>query len=412
MAERKTTVFVYLPGETQAVPAGIFTHDDSIGIGGFAYGRKYRELSNAVSVDPIALSLAAPIREARTNKGLYGAFRDAAPDLWGRLVIAKGLMVPPEALTEIDFLVEANATRVGALDFRPSPESLEPVMELPNFSALEDMQDAARLMQEGKTIHTDLLNLMRQGSSIGGARPKCTVEWNDALWIAKFSAVGDTINLPRIEYATMKLAEKCGIRVPPMQMEAVGGKDVFLIKRFDRTKSGSGWLRQGFLSALSFMQWDETDYHLWSYGALAQTMRKHVSINDIKELFSRMVFNILVRNTDDHPRNHGFSWNGDQAFLSPAYDITPSLARKGVNTEFGLVMHVGSQGKMADLNNAVSQCEGFGLSKEEAVIIIDRLQGIVKGWREVFLDAGVTEIEVSALAPSFIRCFDPLPEIK
>ena len=162
---------------------------------------------------------------------------------------------------------------------------------------------------------------------MGGARPKCTVEWQDALWIAKFPARGDTLNIPRIEYATMTLAGKCGIRIPALHLQSVGKTNVLLVRRFDREKHPEGWVRKGFLSSLSLLQWDEADRLSWDYGAIANVMRRHTSVHDIQELFRRMVFNILVRNTDDHPRNHGFLFDASGVELSPAYDLVPSLTQ-------------------------------------------------------------------------------------
>lgn len=116
--EKKLYVFIYLPGDTVAVPAGIFTHYPDDGIGRFAYGRRYLERQNALAVDPVALPLGAVHQDVTTNDGLYGAFRDASPDYWGRLVIAAELKSPPESLRETDYLLHSNATRVGCLDFR------------------------------------------------------------------------------------------------------------------------------------------------------------------------------------------------------------------------------------------------------------------------------------------------------
>ncbi|MBW1943989.1 MAG: HipA N-terminal domain-containing protein, partial [Deltaproteobacteria bacterium] len=134
MAEKKITVFIYLPNETVAVPAGIFTHESDPGVGAFAYGRKYMERKNALPVDPVSLPLGPATQEVTSNAGLYGTFRDAAPDYWGRLVIATELKVPPEALSEMDFLMDGNATRVGNLDFRWTPDDPEPLLEPPHFS--------------------------------------------------------------------------------------------------------------------------------------------------------------------------------------------------------------------------------------------------------------------------------------
>ncbi|MEA2083430.1 MAG: hypothetical protein U9O82_04130 [Thermodesulfobacteriota bacterium] len=199
MAQRKITVFIYLPNETVAVPAGIFSHDADAGIGSFSYGRRYVERINALPVDPIALPIGPSPGEVISNGGIYGAFRDASPDYWGRLIIATEAKVPPEAISELDFLLASNATRVGNLDFRLSPDDPEPDLKPPHFNQLADVILAAEKIEMGEQTEDHLLQLLRQGTSMGGARPKCTVEWNKALWIAKFSAHGDTLNIPRIK---------------------------------------------------------------------------------------------------------------------------------------------------------------------------------------------------------------------
>jgi len=405
MAEKKIIVFIYLPGETVAVPAGIMTYNSDLKVGSFAYGRRYIERENALAVDPVALPIGLPPREVTINRGLYGAFRDAAPDFWGRLVIAAERKVPPEALSEIDFLLKTNATRVGNLDFRLSLDDPEPSLEPPHFNQMEQVLDSAARIEAGEKISKHLLRLLYQGTSVGGARPKCTVEWKDALWISKFPSMGDTLNIPRIEYATMSLAKKCGIRVPELLLESAGGKNIFLVRRFDRENKGKkGWARKGFLSALSLMQWDENDRLIWDYGGIADIMRRHSTADDIRELFRRMAFNILVRNTDDHPRNHGFLFTGDRIELSPAYDIVPSLAQPGVDTDFNLAMSVGKIGREASLKNALSHAARFGLSLKEARGLIEHLVGITRGWRTHFKTVGCPESEIKALEPSFARC--------
>ncbi len=401
MSERKITVFIYLPGETVAVPAGRFVHSSESEIGSFAYGRRYVERSNALSVDPVALPLGVHPQEARGSGGLYGAFRDASPDYWGRLVIASEMNAPLEALNDIDYLLAANATRVGNLDFRISPEDPESELAPPYFNRLPDILEAAEKIESGGKVERHLIQLLRQGSSMGGARPKCTVEWENALWIAKFSAKGDSLNFPRIEYATMTLAALCGIRIPDVRVISFGGRDVFVIRRFDRDKSGKGWLRHGFISALSLMQWDEWDRVRWDYPSIADTMRRYTKADDIRQLFRRMVFNILVRNTDDHPRNHGFLIHGKKIELSPAYDIVPTPARQGIGTEFDLALCVGDQGRKATIQNALSRCARFGISNQEALHIIDEIQTTVCNWRKHFQDHGVSDHDADMLGPSF-----------
>ncbi|MDM8524936.1 HipA domain-containing protein [Desulfococcaceae bacterium HSG8] len=408
MTEKTITVFIYLPGETIAVPAGLFTHSSESGIGTFAYGRRYIERKNALPVDPIALPLGVLPQPVSINGGLYGVFRDAAPDYWGRLIISVAMSAPPEALSEADYLLAANATRAGNLDFRMSPRDPEPRLGPPHFNTLPDIMDAAEKIGSGRKADQNLFQLLRQGSSLGGARPKCTVEWEDGLWIAKFPAKGDSLNIPRIEYAAMNLAGRCGIRIPEVRVISVGKKDVFMIRRFDREKSGDAWLRQGFLSGLSLMQWDERDRMRWDYPAIADAMRRYTTAEDIRELFRRMIFNILVRNTDDHPRNHGFLTDAGKISLSPAYDIVPAPSRAGIGTDFYLAMSVGDKGRQATLKNALSRAARFGISNEEAFDIVGRLRGMVCNWREHFEAHGVSAIEADMLAPSFERCHETL----
>ncbi|KPA09472.1 phosphatidylinositol kinase [Candidatus Magnetomorum sp. HK-1] len=404
MREKKITVFIYLPGETVAVPAGIFTHEEDIGIGFFNYGRKYIERKNALPLDPIALPLGLQMNEVTTNRGLYGTFRDSAPDYWGRLVIAAEQKLAPEALSEIDFLLNANATRVGNLDFRKTPDDPEPLLEPPHFNQMEQILEAAFKIEQGEDVSQNLLRLLHQGTSLGGARPKSTVQWKNALWIAKFSAHNDTLNIPRIEYATMTLAKICGIRIPELCVESIGKKDILLVRRFDRERFGNSWLRSGFLSSLSLMQWDEADRLSWSYGKIADTMRRYVSVQDLHELFRRMVFNILVRNTDDHPRNHGFIFDNKVFKLSPAYDIVPGLTQPGLGTTFFLAMSVGEYGREATLKNALTQAFRFGLSKKNATDMIKKLVNTVLEWRQVYIAAGCTDFEIQSLEPSFAMC--------
>lgn len=401
MSEKEIVVFIYLPGEIAAVPAGIFTYNTDLKVGNFVYGLRYQERANALAVDPIALPLGFEPSPAIANGGLYGSFRDASPDYWGRLVIASELNTVQEGISEIDFLLASNSTRIGNLDFRIGPYEPEPELKPPHFNQLSDIFKAARDIESGKPTKPSILHLLRQGSSMGGARPKCTVEWDDALWIAKFSSKGDTLDIPRIEYATMKLAQLCGVEIPPVQLVPVAGRNIYLIRRFDRDKTAVGWLRQGFISSLSLMRQDEHDRQDWSYPGIASIMRQHCPISDITQFFRRMVFNILVRNTDDHPRNHGFIVEGDDLRLSPAYDIVPSFVRSGVSTEFNLAMSVGEKGRKASLDNALSLCKQFGLSSRNASVIINEMLKKIRRWSLHFADSGIPKREIELLEPSF-----------
>jgi len=405
MPTSKLIVFCYLPGSAQAVPAGQFEHDDQMNIGMFQYGRRYQERANAMALDPVTLPLGPAIQPVETNGGLYGAFRDAAPDYWGRLVIASRMKRPPEALTEIDFLVHANATRVGNLDFRESPDSPEPPLAPPQFQNIGMLIEAAQELEQGHEIDDRSRLLLEQGSSLGGARPKCTAELDGEQWLAKFPSRNDRINIPRIEYATMTLAKACGLQTPELKLQQVAGKDVFLIHRFDRVPTGSGnWFRQGFASALSLAGWDERDHTRWSYRTVAERIRRH-SIHpaeDLNELFRRIAFNILVRNTDDHPRNHGFLYEEQGVSLSPLYDVVPSITPRGVGSEFFLAMNIGEEGRLASLKNLCSSAPAFNLKTTEAKELTDALREQVSDtWRDHFSEHGFSEQEIKLLAPSF-----------
>ena len=401
MASKEIIVFIYLPGERTAVPAGVFYHDSDSGVGTFVYGRRYRERANAMAVDPVALPLGIDPAPVTTNGGLYGAFRDASPDYWGRLVIVAELNTAPETISETDFLLAGNATRTGSLDFRLSPDAPEPELAPPHFNQLSGILGAAEDIESGRQAESHIVHLLRQGSSMGGARPKCTVEWKKALWIATFPSKGDTINIPRIEYATMKLAEACGVEIPEVAIIPVSGKDIYLIRRFDRERTAGGWLRHGFISSLSLMRQDERDRLDWSYPAIAAVMRRHCPASDILQFFRRMVFNILVRNTDDHPRNHGFLAGENGLHLSPAYDIVPSFVQHGVSTEFKLAMSVGERGREATIENALSLCGQFGLAGRNAQSTANEMLSTLKTWRKHFAECGVSEKEINLLEPSF-----------
>ncbi|OGV58504.1 MAG: hypothetical protein A2X45_17670 [Lentisphaerae bacterium GWF2_50_93] len=392
-----------MPNESTAVPAGVFSHDSDSGVGTFVYGRRYQERSNAMAVDPVFLPLGIDPAPVTTNGGLYGTFRDASPDYWGRLVIASELNTAPETISETDFLLAGNATRTGNLAFRLSPDSPEPKLAPPHFNQLSDILEASEDIESGRPAESHILHLLRQGSSMGGARPKCTVVWKNSLWIAKFPSKGDTINIPRIEYATMKLAQTCGIEIPEVKIVPASGKDIYLIRRFDRGGISGGWLRQGFISSLSLMRQDERDRLDWSYTAIASVMRQHCPASDIQQFFRRMVFNILVRNTDDHPRNHGFLTIENGLRLSPAYDIVPSFVQHGVSTEFSLAMSVGERGREATIDNALTLCGQFGLSRQNAQATINEMLKKTAKWRKHFSDCDVLEKEIKLLEPSFSR---------
>lgn len=396
-------VFIYLPGQTMAVPAGIFSYDPAGPQGIFQYGHRYLEREDAVSVDPVALPLDREPLPVTSNDGLYGAFRDASPDYWGRTVIAYDKKIATSALDEVDYLLLTNASRVGNLDFRQSLDDPEPQYAPPSYQAIGELIEAAQMLQQNQPIRRDHEQLLMRGTSIGGARPKCTTEWNGELWIAKFPSRGDPFDNARVEYATMTLARRCGINVADIRLQDIGGRDVLMVRRFDRESMGNGYGRTGFVSALSFMEWDQEDRAVFSYVSIADRMRQAGLGASLapQELYRRMAFNVFCRNTDDHPRNHGFLIRDGKLELSPAYDITPSAARIGVGSEFSLAMELGTEGRNASLGNLLSRHAQFGLRMEEARDMLSGIAKVVSGWEGHFLKCGVTKDDTEKFRGSF-----------
>jgi serine/threonine-protein kinase HipA len=398
-------VFIYLPDQIQATPAGRFRHDPAARLGHFDYGRKYLALPEALAVDPLELPLAGPIAPARTNDGLYGAFRDALPDFWGRLVLEKRLGIAMEAISADRMLLYSDASRVGNLDFRESPEAEEAPFGPPAVERLEDILAAASGADQGAALSTHMRVLLRQGTSMGGARPKCLVEDSTGLWLAKFPSIHDRWNNARVEMATMNLAASCGIRVPGMRLARAGNADVLLLERFDRRKTPEGYTRLGYCSALSVLGLDESERGSFSYLTFADRLRSAFPESWDKrhgeEMFRRVAFNILARNTDDHPRNHGILLHGTRMELAPAFDVTPTPARPGLNTDFYLAMAAGPHGRMADMDNLLAGCAHFGLTRKDAVAVLREMAEQIGKWRVFFEKAGVDENDTERFAYTF-----------
>ncbi len=396
-------VFIYLSGMTEAVPAGVFLYDDSEKTGEFKYGLRYEKREDALPVDPISLPLHTRALPTGLNGGIYGTLRDSIPDYWGRVVMAVKKDIAPEQLSLIDMMLESNAARIGNLDFRISADSPEPELSLPNYIKLEDIVAAAHSIENNEKVSQDILALYAQGSSMGGARPKCTVQMNDTMWLAKFPSKNDKANIPLIEYATMRLAAECGINTPEVRLEKIGAKDIFMVQRFDRIRTDKGWVRNGFMSALSLMKWDENDRHLWSYYTLADEMLRHMPVESVRQLYKRMLFNAFVNNSDDHPRNHGFLITGGDITISPAYDIVPSIKTKGVGTQSFLAMSVGKKGRSVDMENLLSYCYMFGYKSADHALdgCIKPMINIIRKWRDYFSDYGADSDTIRILEDTF-----------
>lgn len=406
-------VFIYLPGEATAVPAGDLElqelgTESTMSI--FGYGRRYLARPNAVPVDPISLPLTClPGDQSRyepANPPLFGAVRDAAPDLWGRRVLETMLKVPPDSVPESIYLLHAGPHRFGALDFRPDLASTEAPGLLPPLTELEYLVEAADRIQAGEPIPAQLESIFTAGT-MGGARPKALVLHQGAQHIAKFPAQRDGFNVPAVEHACLELARRAGLNVPATEhILLADGRHVMLIERFDRHAVGEGFARSHCVSALTLLGKHESESLGARYEDLSDKLGTY-GVDDYvqadrDELYGRIAFNMLVSNDDDHLRNHAFVWDplGKGWRLSPLYDVVP---RPQVSLERYLHMSVGPKGRLASLDNLLEAHGSFGLLRKDAAAIIDRVAAVSREWRGVFEELGVPGPDCDKVAAAFRR---------
>ncbi len=407
---RKTYVFIHLCGNF--VPAGIMQSYEEIRSGHslFQYGKKYLERLDAVAVDPITLPLSEIEYKTPEYLNLFGAIRDAAPDSWGRYVMDKEA---GKTLSDFDYLVGASLDRVGALGFGDNldtgPKRIGFAAKAPLDLDLTNLAIAAHsYMDDSQKIDDYLAPFIEYGSSFGGARPKSLAKYEKRSWVAKFMAKEDRRAETKIEYANMLLAKKCGISIPDVKhVTVIAGHDVLLVERFDREIIKGKIHRKHFVSGLSMLNEHETyvvkiNPEKHSYASLADIIRRYGSPgfvkDDMKELFKRMVFNIICSNSDDHLRNHGFLYNIKTKGwrLSPCYDVVPDTKPYSM-----LGLGVGPSGRDASFKNAIDGSSKFGLDKNEAIQIVQTMCSISKNWQEHFLNCDVPEKDIHRLKVNF-----------
>ena len=397
-------VYITLPRRTDFVTAGKFDlGKDRQGtpIGRFVYGRNYLARDDAVPINPIELKLDGKTYENRLLNGVFGALRDASPDYWGRRVIEKHAGVAE--LTELDYLLRSPDDRAGALGFGLGQEPPTPRRQFNRTMDLERLQAIADAIVEDHDLldgpDAEQIYEFLGGTSMGGARPKTVVEDDDGLWIAKFNCADDRWNHARIEHAMLVLARACGIRTAESRVTRIGDRDALLVKRFDREKTETGYRRARMLSALTLLRADENEREKWSYVVLAEELRRLSGqpMEDAKELYRRMVFNALISNTDDHPRNHAVIALSDDWKLSPAYDLTPSSPPSEEERDLALVC--GDEGRYANARNLLTQCERFHMKRDEAIALMAEMEQAVRArWYESARACGVSEQDCERLS--------------
>jgi serine/threonine-protein kinase HipA len=373
----------------------------------FEYDRSWLENPARFSLEP-ALNLGPGPFHTVGDAPMFGAIGDSAPDRWGRTLMrrmerrrAEREKQAPRTLQEMDYLLLVDdEARQGALRFaeqeggpfvrEEGAKRIPPVIELPRL-----LSAAEHVMEETDT-EEDLRLLFAPGTSLGGARPKASVrDKGGHLAIAKFPRRDDEINTVAWEAVALALAKNSGIAVPTSRVEIVAKKPVLLLRRFDR----DGERRIPFLSAMSML--GARDNETRSYLEITDALRQHGAAPkvDMEALWRRIVFNILISNTDDHLRNHGFLYEGQQGWrLSPAYDmnpvpvdIKPRILSTTINEDDGT----------ASVALAMGVAGYFGLATTEAHAIAAQVGKAVSKWRDEAARQGLTKAEIDRMASAF-----------
>ncbi len=373
----------------------------------FEYAPSWLEHPVRFSLEP-ALALVAGPYHTGADLPMFGAIGDSAPDRWGRALMrrmerrrAEREKQAPRTLQEIDYLLLVDdEARQGALRFAEREggpflreggvRRIPPVIELPKLLS------AAEHVMEERDTDEDLRLLFAPGSSLGGARPKASVILKGGhLAIAKFPRRDDEYNAVLWEATAHELARKSGIPVARARIERIGKKSVLLLRRFDR----DGARRIPFLSAMNML--GAKDHQTHSYLELVDALRRHGAAprRDMEALWRRLVFTVLISNTDDHLRNHGFLYEGRDGWrLSPAYDLNPvpvdvkpRILTTGINED----------DNTASLALALDVAGYFKIDADRARTIVAEVGKVVAKWRDVATGVGLTKREIDRMASAF-----------
>ena len=397
--EKDAFVWIWLPGKTEPVVAGLLEVDNGVLL--FNYGRSYLNRINdskpAIPIYEPELPLKAGVFPLLEGLNMPGCIRDAAPDAWGRRVIInkklglKGAGTDTAELDELTYLLESGSDRIGALDFQQSPTEYVP--RTANNVSMEELIESAKRVEKGVPLTPELDQALFHGSSIGGARPKALVQDHGKKYVAKFSSSTDLYSVVKAEFIAMRLAELAGLNVAPVKLVKAANRDVLLIERFDRVAKGNKWTRKAMVSALTLFGLDDMMARYASYETLSEIIRLRFTSprHTLKELFSRLAFNILCGNTDDHARNHAAFWDGKALTLTPAYDICPQ-GRTG--NEASQAMLISGNNNLSRLKTCLETAHNFLLSKKEAREIFDSLiSAIEQHWEIICEEAGLNEVD-------------------
>ncbi len=381
----------------------------------FEYDNDWLKSGNSLNLDPNLQLYGGPQYNSE-DKPNFGLFLDSSPDRWGRVlmkrreaIIARKEGRKPHTLFESDFLLGVyDEHRMGGLRFKTDPEgpflSTEKTLATPPWASLRELEHASLELEKDEDKEDDealkwLNMLIAPGSSLGGARPKASIQDPKGnLWIAKFPSGNDEWNIGAWEMVAFTIASDAGIRVSSVMAKQFSGKHhTFLNKRFDRNEKGE---RIHFASAMTLLGYnDGADHHAGvSYLELAEFIMQNGSHVDeeLKELWKRIVLNICIKNTDDHLRNHGFLLTDSGWVLSPIYDVNP------FPDGTGLTLNISEDDNALDPGLALSVAGYFRLKEKEATAIVEQIKSAVSNWRKIAQDIGISKQEQAIMEPAFI----------
>lgn len=419
MAINQKTIFVYDDFSTDQ-PVLMGSLYVNVIKGGESYSFEYdkgwlKKTGLTLTLDPELMPYSG--RQYPTGKNIFGLFADASPDRWGRVLMNKRERIlaekegrKPSKLYDSDYLLGVyDETRMGGIRFKVNPEgpflSDDKETAAPPWATLRTLEEASRNFENDETGLTEkwLNQLIKPGSSLGGARPKATVvDTKDQLWIAKFPSKNDENDTGAWEIVAHDLAALCGLNVPEAKLEKFSPiGSTFLIKRFDRL----GSKRVHFASAMTLLvkkdgasAADGSSYldiaaFIKSYGAQPK--------KDLIELWKRIVFNMAVTNTDDHLRNHAFILTDKGWILSPLYDVNP--------VPYGdeLSLNVDEDDNSISIDLAVQTAVKFGISKSDAEAVAEDILQIVRdNWERTAARYDLTRRQIEEMRPAFNACYE------
>jgi serine/threonine-protein kinase HipA len=388
--------------DEEIVAGTLRTHERRGQIATFQYAERYLAHPAAYPLDP-ALPLGGGVYQPPAGTALANCFSDAAPDRWGQALMrraerarAKATGATPRLLGPVDFLTEVDdRLRQGAIRLRdPAERALAPPDRgVPKIVSLGQLLSAAdRLHESAAADDDDVRDLIAAGSSLGGARPKAAVTTDRGLALAKFPRADDRWDVEGWEYVASSLARRAGATSADAELHTVLGRHVVVLDRFDRR----GSRRIGFASALTLVEASDMEAH--SYLEIADAIERFANTadRDLEELFRRLTFSVLITNTDDHLRNHGFLRRGAGWDLAPAYDVNPNPETTGYQA---LAIDLEDATASIELVMAVAPAFRLGLGRARA--ILSDVLAAARHWRDAAAAAGIGRREIAFLTPAF-----------